>query len=300
MSLLKKGYITIAISKDCYAWHKYSINIIINWFSKINKINTIMIAAQSQPSELASLNADISINDIFGQKIPAKYAIIISGENRPDFPSNCALFISTNKDIINNVKRVYIPQLFLSMHEHRKSIDPDDYINLHTNFCAYLYSVTCEHRVRYFNVINSYLPVTALGKCCGPPGIKTTRHVHNDVESYNDIAIELYSNGGFKFVIAIENSMGKGYSTEKLINAIIANCIPIYWGDSHIFNYINKSRLIYAPDYTDIDLVSRIKEINENAELFDEIISEPCFIVPSENVFDTYEKELCCALSDLD
>ena len=300
MSLLIIPQINISLNANANKWHRYTIKIILNWFSKINKIHI--------NDDNAIINDDnaiinVSINDIFERSTPADKIIIISGENKSIIPDNCALFITTN-DITcahgNNV--IYIPQLYLSLHEHRKSIDPNDYINLHTNFCAYMYSISCEHMIRVYNLLNGYKPVASLGKC-RPDGSKevqpSSMHVYNDTETYNDIAIDMYSNGGFKFIIAMENSTAPGYSTEKLINPIIANCIPIYWGDAGIFKYINKKRVIYIPDYDDAGLIERIKYLDENSDAFNEVIAEPCFLISPEEIYTKYSNDISYALSEL-
>jgi hypothetical protein len=147
--------------------------------------------------------------------------------------------------------------------------------------------------------LSSYSQVTALGRCCGTSNASITRHKYDDTETYNDIAIEQYANGGFKFVIAMENSMGAGYSTEKLINPIIANCIPIYWGDAGIFKYINKKRVIYAPDYDDDALLEHIKMLDNDTERYNMIIAEPCFLVSPSNLYSRYIKDISYALSEL-
>lgn len=287
MSLIKNREICIAVNNNANKWHRYTVDIIIAWFSKINK--TKVIYGRNNDA------INVSINEVFEQKIPATNVIIISGENMHEIDNEqgCNIYIGTN-----STNQVYIPQLFLSLHEHRKSIDPDDYINLHTKFCAYLYFVSCEHRIKYYNLLSSYSQVTALGRCCGKD-VVPTRYKYDEVETYNDIAISNYANGGFKFVIAMENSMGAGYSTEKLINPIIANCIPIYWGDAGIFKYINKKRVIYANDYTDEELLARVKELDTNNELYYNVLSESCFLIPTSQIYATYSKEICYTLSGL-
>jgi hypothetical protein len=42
----------------------------------------------------------------------------------------------------------------------------------------------------------------------------------------------------------MENCDVDGYFTEKIFNPLIANCIPIYWGNKKIFNFINKKSYI--------------------------------------------------------
>jgi hypothetical protein len=52
----------------------------------------------------------------------------------------------------------------------------------------------------------------------------------------------------YKFVIAFENSSSPGYNTEKLTDAIEADCVPIYWGDPEIGRSFNVRRFVNAHD----------------------------------------------------
>ena len=57
----------------------------------------------------------------------------------------------------------------------------------------------------------------------------------------------------YKFILAIENTIKDYYFTEKIINPILANSIPIYYGSETAFEIINKDRVIYFNDYNTID-----------------------------------------------
>lgn len=83
----------------------------------------------------------------------------------------------------------------------------------------------------------------------------------------------------YKFIIAFENSCYPGYTTEKLYDALVAGCIPIYWGDPKVTEYFNPKRFInYSSFKSEKALIEKIKDVNENDELAKEILNEPCFI----------------------
>lgn len=82
-----------------------------------------------------------------------------------------------------------------------------------------------------------------------------------------------------KFSIVCENSSYPGYTTEKLVQAFAANCIPIYWGDSAIGKVFNKKAFVNVQDYESIDKVlERVKEIDGNDSLYYEMLAEPALI----------------------
>jgi alpha(1,3/1,4) fucosyltransferase len=82
----------------------------------------------------------------------------------------------------------------------------------------------------------------------------------------------------YKFVFAFENSSYPGYTTEKVIEPIQANCIPIYWGNPLIAKDINSKRIVNYYDYeNEEELINDILEIETNPERAIDILSEPAF-----------------------
>ena len=225
----------------------------------------------------------ITNNDFMKDKIN----IVISGESHK---LNDKVDLCIGPILQQNSKyNIYYPQFYSSLFEHRKSIDNKDYIvNKKTKFCAYMYSTHHDHRVKYFELLSKYKHVDALGSSCKNTDIETSRHINNETETYNDIALDLYKD--YKFVIAMENNYVDGYNTEKIINPIIANSIPIYWGDTKVFDYINKKRVIYIPDYTDGELLNLIKKLDEDDIEYKKIIDEPIYL--NNKKPDEIEREL--------
>ena len=56
----------------------------------------------------------------------------------------------------------------------------------------------------------------------------------------------------YKFSIAMENTEGDGYISEKLIDSFLAGTIPIYYGDYMIDEYINLEAFILIRGENDI------------------------------------------------
>lgn len=83
----------------------------------------------------------------------------------------------------------------------------------------------------------------------------------------------------FKFAFAFENESYPGYTTEKLADALLANTIPIYWGNQHVGEDFNPAAFLSRHDFSsDEALIERIREIDESKELYQQYISEPAFI----------------------
>jgi len=165
---------------------------------------------------------------------------------------------------------IYYPFLYSSLSERRIQAYE---IKQKKHFCAFMYYQSYPHRDRYFHLLSQIKPVVSLGKACSTKSQSWTRFVNNEKETYNDIAVKLYAS--FKFVLAIENTWKEGYVTEKLINPLIANSVPLYWGHPSAFEFINKKRVIYLPDFTDEALLTYLRNIKE--EEYEFIMKEPWY-----------------------
>lgn len=219
--------------------------------------------------------------------------IVISGESDERNAEETFDYSISTINNFNSVNNIYVPQLFVSLYEHKQSINPKDYIRKKNKFCAYMYNRSVPIRTFLFNSLNKYKKVDGLGKCCNNVKIKDSRFTYNNRETYNDIAVKIYSE--YKFVLALENRVCDGYFTEKLINPIIANSIPIYYGHSSAFKYINKKRVINITDFSNINkFLKYIEEIDNNDELYNKIISEPIYVnnITSQDIITKLEENI--------
>jgi len=82
----------------------------------------------------------------------------------------------------------------------------------------------------------------------------------------------------FKFLICFENQELPYYLTEKLGNAYLAGCIPIYWGCTTVPNFLNLEAFIHVTsDDTFEDIYNRIQYIDTNEEAYMHMRSQPLF-----------------------
>jgi hypothetical protein len=76
-------------------------------------------------------------------------------------------------------------------------------------------------------------------------------------------------------MICFENESTDYYLTEKIGNAYLAGCIPIYWGMKNIENIINPKCFIHIKGEEDFEkALIIIKELDQNEEMY----NEPLFI----------------------
>ncbi|MEI6528162.1 MAG: glycosyltransferase family 10 [bacterium] len=135
-----------------------------------------------------------------------------------------------------------------------------------TDFCSFVYSNyrADDNRKVFFDKLSKYKKVAAGGKYLNNTG-------------YNvDNKFEFESK--HKFSIAFENSSRPGYTTEKIVCSLLANTIPIYWGNPEIAREFNTKRFINCHDYESFDqVVEKIKEIDSDDAMYLKIINQPIF-----------------------
>lgn len=68
----------------------------------------------------------------------------------------------------------------------------------------------------------------------------------------------------YKFAFVTENSRINGYVTEKIINALVARCIPIYLGAPDIVKYVPKNCFIDLSKLSVADAFKYIQDISDD------------------------------------
>lgn len=92
----------------------------------------------------------------------------------------------------------------------------------------------------------------------------------------------------YKFVISFENSIYDGYTTEKILEPIHADCIPIYWGNTLVDKDFNPSRFInYNKFKSEKELIERLIEIEQNEDMAIDMLLQPAFSIDKR----THEEE---------
>lgn len=81
-----------------------------------------------------------------------------------------------------------------------------------------------------------------------------------------------------KFTIAFESTELIGFSTEKIIHPYYALSIPIYFGNKDVSNDFNEKSFINCHSFDSLDdVIERVREIDENDDLYLDMIQENVF-----------------------
>jgi hypothetical protein len=131
-------------------------------------------------------------------------------------------------------------------------------------------------RTKFINELNKYKKIDMGGKYL------------NNVEGPVKDKIKFLSS--YKFSIAMENSEGDGYLSEKIIDSFISGTIPIYYGDYILDEYINPKALILIKNEKNIEQkIKFIIELDNNYEKYSNILKENILI--NENIENIIEQE---------
>ena len=82
----------------------------------------------------------------------------------------------------------------------------------------------------------------------------------------------------YKFALAFENAQWEGYTSEKLTDAMLGNCIPIYWGNPLVGRDFNTKSFVNCHEFENLDkVIERIIELDTNPEAYRAVIEQPYF-----------------------
>ncbi len=132
-------------------------------------------------------------------------------------------------------------------------------------FCAFVVSnPLCRTRNAFFKKLSRYKPVDSGGKVFNTLGYRV-----GDKQAFLR---------DYKFTIAFENESHPGYTTEKIVEPMLADSIPIYWGDPLVGRDFDSRSFLSAHDSCSLDdLVDRVVEVDRNPILHAELLARPWY-----------------------
>lgn len=261
---------------------------------KIKVVFTDWWSSKNFMFEFLSRNFDIEISEkpdfviysVFGKDFLNYDCIRIfyTGENiRPNFKECDYGF---GYDYLANQRYFRLPLYrFTDGYESlfRKK-DVNDIMRNKTRFCNFIYSNNVQFRNQFFKQLSLYKGIDAPGNCLNNMApIGRHKKILDSRNAWNWQAEKIAFLKPYKFTIAFENSSYPGYTTEKLTHAMAAHTVPIYWGNPLVSNEFNPKSFINCHDYPDIkSVIERVKEIDQNEDLYRQYLSEPYFYENTE------------------
>jgi len=132
-------------------------------------------------------------------------------------------------------------------------------------FCCMLVSnPNATERIEFFQKLSKYKKVDSAGRYLN--------NIGHSVENKREFIKE------YKFVISFENSSFPGYTTEKLVEPMLVNSIPIYWGDPEVGRDFNTESFVNINDFrSHDDAIKYIIELDKDEEKYLAKASKPWF-----------------------
>lgn len=222
---------------------------------------------------------DILFYSYFGNEY-RKYKcirVLFQGENvRPNF-KECDFAFSFDYTP-NNPRNYRLPLYYFYDNVKKLTLpkDPEKIAASKTKFCAFVFSNKySSKRNKFFKELNKYKKVDSGGSVFNNIGGK----VDNKLSFLKD----------YKFTIAFENSSYPGYTTEKIFQPMLVNSIPIYWGNPLVFKDFDTKSFVNYYDFSNEDeVIDRIIEIDQNPDIYLNILSQPYF---PNNQLNEYVRE---------
>lgn len=138
---------------------------------------------------------------------------------------------------------------------------------LNRKFCNFVYSNTVYStplREQFYCQLSKYKKIDSGGRFLNNVG----GAVRDKIEFIKD----------YKFTIAFENSSLSGYTTEKLMEPMTINSLPIYWGNPNVGMDFNKDSFLCIQDFDSIEMaIDEIIRLDKDEDAYMERISIPWF-----------------------
>ena len=151
-----------------------------------------------------------------------------------------------------------------------------------TEFCNFIYSNKTAHprRDELFYLVSKYKKVDSLGK-----------HLRNKTVQDRGLSGTVVMKQPYKFSIAAENASFAGYTSEKIWTSLNAHTVPIYFGNPLIETEVNPLCFINSNKLSDDELLKKIEEIDNNDELYKDMIMQPWQTQEQKELYDSEDAD---------
>jgi len=168
--------------------------------------------------------------------------------------------------------------------EREKIID-NNLVN--RKFCNFVASNgNCQERNQFVELLSNYKKVD-----CGGRWMNNIGYAVTDKRKFQS---------EYKFSIAFENNAYRpqfpGYTTEKIMEPMTVNSVPIYWGNPEIYKEFNTKSFVNFYDFNNMsEMVDYIVELDKNDNLYLDKLREHWFVnneTPTNNKIENIKSFL--------
>jgi len=270
----------IQIRIACKLWSRVTANV---FFARMPYIlNEFEFIESDTPDFYIFANA--KDKDAFGKCV----RIYNPGENMPINMNLCDwAFGERYEDEVHSPRYMRFPNYARLGAGHdlvKRSYNPHKILGEKQKFCAFVHkNGGVKFRNDFFWQLSKYKRIDSPGEALNnmpsidPPGTRGQYYTLYDTK----IAFLRK----YKFTIAFANECSPGYTSEKIYHAMLANSIPIYWGNPQVHRDFNTKSFINLHQYkSPQEAMRRIIELDKNDDLYLAYLKEPwyCNNIPTQ------------------
>ncbi|MBV4357842.1 glycosyltransferase family 10 domain-containing protein [Pinibacter aurantiacus] len=190
-------------------------------------------------------------------------------------------------DILSDKRHLRLPlySLYTSVWGVDALLKPkniDEIVSQKTKFCNMVVSNPhAKERLDFFKILGDLKRVDSGGNVLNNIGYKLGRTVDDKCQFINQ----------YRFTIAFENSSYPGYTTEKIVEPMRMNSIPIYWGNPRITEEFNPKSFINVHDFSTLkEAAEYVIDIDNSPEKYKALIKEHWFVNNVANEYLNYDR----------
>jgi hypothetical protein len=255
------------------------------------------------PHEIVDDSADLLICSVFGtawSTIPAKKKMFYVGENWYRVDETTPLLGGTSAleafdmvysfDYNDSANHYRLPLYLLDtiqfgIEDYSSFLRGKDKDQLYREFnrrkfCTFVQgNKDCPFRNQFFDRLTALERVDSFGELFNNMGITVDRR--GKIEVTRD----------YKFALAFENSEYAGYVTEKLVDALKSDVLPIYWGGSRVHEEFNEQAFINVHTLGVDGALQVVDELNRDFDHYWQYYDQPIVAagqVPIKDRIETF------------
>ena len=192
---------------------------------------------------------------------------------------------------LNDPRHLHVPYYVATPYKPedivKKNDNPEKILAAKTKFCSFVvsgYNRRKNHnRVAFFQKLSKYKQVDSGGRKFNNIGGPISGGGWGKVEFLR----------AYKFNIAFENLSFPGYTTEKIVEPMMARCMPIYWGNPLIQEEFNPKSFLNYHDFPSEDaLIEKVIELDKDDSKYLECLRQPYFHNDQPNLYFSRERML--------
>lgn len=191
---------------------------------------------------------------------------------------------------------VYFPFHIASCYERRKlglrelvNADKGEMVlesRKRNRFCAFMYQHEVPFRTKFFADLSAVKRVDSIGRVARNTTSSNDRELYTKEQTFYDAAVERYR--PYRFVICFENSRHPGYVTEKIVNAMLAGCVPIYYGAPDVAELFNPASFIDVSQFPNYAAcIAEVIAIDADRKRYETMLAAPWFLPGQISSIDT-------------